>query len=226
MLIFPHGGPTAHDDPVFDWWAQAFANRGYAVLQPNFRGSTNRDATFRSAGDGEWGGKMLTDMSDGLAALAEAGIADPTRACIMGASYGGYAALAGVTVQNGIYRCAVAVNAVTDLRPMFRSELTGRRDIFTRGIERLVGEDTDLDSISPYRLARRADAPVLIIHGRDDTRVPYSQGAGMADALKDAGKTVAFVTLEGEDHFLSNADTRKRMLSEAVAFVERHNPAR
>ncbi len=225
VLVFPHGGPTAHDDPVFDWWAQAFASRGYAVLQPNFRGSTNRDATFRSAGDGEWGGKMLTDMSDGLAALAEAGIADPDRACIMGASYGGYAALAGVTVQNGIYRCAVAVNAVTDLRPMFRSELTGRRDIFTRGIERLVGENTDLDAISPYRLARRADAPVLVIHGRDDTRVPYSQGAGMADALKDAGKTVAFVTLEGEDHFLSNAETRKRMLAEAVAFVERHNPA-
>ncbi|MXP32668.1 prolyl oligopeptidase family serine peptidase [Erythrobacter jejuensis] len=225
VVILPHGGPTAHDEPVFDWWAQAFASRGYAVLQPNFRGSTNRGESFRAAGDGEWGRKMQTDLSDGLAALAEAGIADASRACIVGASYGGYAALAGVTVQNGVYRCAVSVNGVTDLETMFGEELSGRRDIFMNGVEQLLGEDADLDALSPRQMAGRADAPVLLIHGRDDTRVPYAQSVLMEDALEDAGKDVTLVSLDGEDHFLSSADTRKRTLIESVRFVERHNPA-
>lgn len=91
VVIFPHGGPSAHDEVAFDWWAQAFASRGYAVFQPNFRGSTNRDVAFQRAGNGEWGRKMQSDISDGLAELVRKGIVDPNRACIMGASYGGYA---------------------------------------------------------------------------------------------------------------------------------------
>ncbi|WP_284125811.1 alpha/beta hydrolase family protein [Parerythrobacter aestuarii] len=224
VVVMPHGGPTAHDSPVFDWWAQAFASRGYAVLQPNFRGSTHKGEAFRAAGDGEWGRKMQTDISDGLAALAEAGIADARRACIVGASYGGYAALAGVTLQNDIYRCAVSVNGVADLRTMFRDALTGSRTIFRNSVEQYFGKDADLDALSPTKLADRADAPVLIIHGRDDTRVPYEQGLRMEDALADAGKDVSFVTLEGEDHFLSSAATRKQTLLESVNFVIRHNP--
>ena len=224
VVVMPHGGPTAHDKPEFDWWAQAFASRGYAVFQPNFRGSTGRGEDFRAAGDGEWGGKMQSDISDGLAALAEAGIVDRDRACIVGSSYGGYAALAGVTLQNGIYRCAVSVNGVADLRVMFRDELTGRRNLFTRGVEQYFGKGTDLDSRSPARLAAKADAPVLLIAGKDDTRVPYDQSLRMEDALKDAGKDVTLVSLEGEDHFLSSADTRKRTLVESVKFVLEHNP--
>jgi len=224
-VILPHGGPTAHDVEAFDWWAQAFASRGYAVLQPNFRGSTGRGAAFTQAGDGEWGRRMQTDKSDGLLALAERGIVDPNRACIVGASYGGYAALAGVTLQQGIYRCAVSVNGVADLETMTRTGRTGTRSIVTRSFDRQFGKDTDLEAISPSDNARRADAPILLIHGRDDMVVPFAQSARMLDALRDAGKPVEFVELEGEDHWLSQAETRKAMLDAAVAFVERHNPA-
>ena len=223
-VILPHGGPTAHDEPGFDWWAQAFAAKGYAVLQPNFRGSTGYGAAFRKAGDGEWGRAMQTDLSDGLAALAQEGIADANRACIVGASYGGYAALAGVTLQQGVYRCAVAVNAIGDLHRFIREERRGLGAVFQRNLDMLTG-DGDLKPFSPSRVAERADAPVLLIHGRDDIVVPYAQAKIMEDALEDAGKSVRLVTLAGEDHWLSQAETRKRMLAEAVAFVERHNPA-
>ncbi len=120
VVMLPHGGLSAHDIETFDWWAQAFASRGYAVFQPNFRGSTNHDLTFRAAGDGQWGRKMQTDISDGLAELVKRGIADPNRACIMGGSYGGFVALAGVTLQKGLYRCAAAVAPVSDLEDMYR----------------------------------------------------------------------------------------------------------
>ena len=223
-IILPHGGPAAHDRLAFDWWAQAFAARGYAVFQPNFRGSTGRGMAFQEAGEGEWGGKMQSDKSDGLKALTEAGIVDPTRACIMGASYGGYAALAGVTIEQGVYRCAVSVNGVSDLKAITLAERTGARDIFRRAIDRQFGAATDLEAISPARLAKRADAPVLLIHGRDDTVVPYAQSALMADALNDAGRPVDLIELPGEDHWLSTAETRKAMLEAAVAFVEKHNP--
>ncbi|MBW8752592.1 MAG: S9 family peptidase, partial [Sphingomonadales bacterium] len=119
MIMLPHGGPHSHDEASFNWWAQAFASRGYAVFQPNFRGSTNRGDAFRRAGYGQWGRKMQTDISDGLAELARQGIVDPKRACIVGASYGGYAALAGVTLQHGLYRCAAAVAPVSDLSDMY-----------------------------------------------------------------------------------------------------------
>ncbi|MBO6609914.1 alpha/beta fold hydrolase [Altererythrobacter sp.] len=224
VVILPHGGPNAHDDLEFDWWAQAFASRGYAVFQPNFRGSTGRGEDFVNAGDGEWGRKMQTDKSDGLRALAKAGIVDAGRACIVGASYGGYAAVAGVTIEQDVYRCAVAVNGVFDLKRLLDWRITGRRDIFRRAADRQFGKETDLDAISPTKLAQRADAPIMLIHGRDDTVVPYEQSLFMKDALEDADKPVAMISLDGEDHYLSQPDTRKAMLNAAVGFVERHNP--
>ena len=114
-VVLPHGGPQGHDSLHFDWWAQALASRGYAVFQPNFRGSSGSGKAFRDAGFGQWGRKMQTDVSDGVAELARQGIVDPKRVCIVGASYGGYAALAGVTVQQGLYRCAVSVSGVAPL---------------------------------------------------------------------------------------------------------------
>jgi len=114
LVVLPHGGPEARDYPTFDWWAQAFASRGYAVFQPNFRGSDGYGVAIRNAGFGQWGRKMQTDISDGVAELAKQGIVDPKRACIVGGSYGGYAAEAGVTVQHGLYRCAVSMAGVSD----------------------------------------------------------------------------------------------------------------
>ncbi len=227
LVMLPHGGPSSHDTERFDWWAQGMASRGYAVFQPNFRGSTNKDRAFQEAGFGEWGKLMQTDVSDGITALAEKGIVDPDRVCVVGASYGGYVALAGVTLQKGIYRCAVSVNGVADIPKLYSTEKNQRgRSRFARtSLLEEFGPENLHRSISPRHQAARADAPVMIIHGRDDTVVLYEQGKVMADALRSANKPVEFVELEGEDHWLSTSETRQRMLSELVAFVEKHNPA-
>ena len=226
VVVLPHGGPHARDTESFDWWAQAIASRGYAVLQPNFRGSTNKGRAFLEAGYGEWGGKMQTDLSDGLAYLVKQGVVDSKRACIMGASYGGYAALAGVTLQQDIYRCAVSVAGVSDLRRMVATDVreSSSDKMIKRSLKRRIGSGKELKDVSPRRFAEKVAVPVMLIHGKDDIVVPYSQSTIMADALKDAGKPYEMVTLDGEDHWLSKSDTRLKMLKAAVAFVEKHNP--
>jgi len=232
LIVLPHGGPQARDFARFDWWAQGFAARGYAVFQPNFRGSDGYGNAFVSAGYGEWGRKMQTDISDGVAALARKGVIDPKRACIVGGSYGGYAALAGVTVQQGLYRCAVSWGGVSDLRAMLQAEALGGRSSntdSTRYWRRFMGADGPnggaLDTVSPAKLAGRADAPILLMYGHDDTVVPPSQSIEMGEALKRAGKPYEFQVMQGEDHWLSRGATRVAMLSAAVAFVEKYNPA-
>lgn len=227
VVMLPHGGPHSYDRESFDWWAQAFASRGYAVFQPNFRGSTNRDQQFKLAGYGEWGRKMQTDISDGLSALAAKGIIDPDRACIVGASYGGYAALAGVTLQQDLYRCAVAVAPVSDIRSMYNEDYraSGEERITKTALLEQLGPRERWDEVSPRRLASQADAPIMLIHGKDDTVVPYDHSRLMADKLKDYDKPYELVPLEGEDHWLSLSSTRQQMLNAAVSFVEKHNPA-
>jgi acetyl esterase/lipase len=226
VVIFPHGGPAARDYPGFDWWAQAFAAQGYAVFQPNFRGSTGYGAAFEKAGHGEWGRKMQSDISDGLAELVRQGIVDPKRACIMGASYGGYAALAGVTLQQGLYRCAVSVAGVSDVQQMYQSDVerSGGDKTLIRALKAEIGSGRALKDVSPIRFADRADAPILLVHGKDDTVVQYEQSNAMARALRAAGKPVEFVTLPGEDHWLSKSATRLAMLQAAVTFIEHNNP--
>jgi dienelactone hydrolase len=227
VVVLPHGGPASHDEVEFNWWAQAFASRGYAVFQPNFRGSTNRGDAFQHAGDGQWGRKMQTDISDGLAALANQGIVDPARACIMGGSYGGYAALAGVTLQHGLYRCAVSVAGVSDLPLMYRTDYAGSAGstVLKNALLAELGPQSELGEISPSRFADKADAPILLIHGHDDTVVPFEQSEKMADALKDAHKPYQLVDLGSEDHWLSRSDTREKMLEAAMAFIEKYDPA-
>ena len=225
LVVLPHGGPEAHDTLGFDWWAQAFANQGYAVLQPNFRGSDGYGLDFDRKGYGEWGGKMQSDVSDGVAYLAAQGVIDPKRACIVGASYGGYAALAGVTVQNGLYRCAASVAGVADPKSFkaWTADQVGSHTVATRHWDAFMGTK-NLDEISPTRLAASADAPILLIHGRDDSVVPLAQSEAMERALRKAGKPVEFMVLDGEDHWLSQGKTREQMLNAVVAFVEKYNP--
>jgi dipeptidyl aminopeptidase/acylaminoacyl peptidase len=222
----PHDNPNSHDQAIFDWQAQAFASRGYAVFQPNYRGSTGLGEPLRLAGKGQLGRKMQSDISDGLAELARRGLVDPKRACIVGIGFGGYAALAGVTVQRGLYRCAVAVAPITDLS---RFQNTSYREagfdpIVLRWLRETLGPSEDFAAISPRKRAAEADAPILMIHGKDDVCVPFSQSQSMADALKDAGKPYELVALPEEDHWLSRPATRQQMLVTAVAFVEKHNP--
>ena len=231
LVVLPHGGPESRDAPGFDWWAQAFASRGYAVLKPQFRGSDGFGRKFVEAGYGEWGRRMQTDLSDGVRHLAKEGVIDPKRVCIMGASYGGYAALAGPTLDPGVYRCAVSVNGVGDLAGMLAQEARDVGRVNTAAVRywsRFMGASYrkrgELDAVSPTRQAARADAPILVIHGKDDTVVPYAQSADFVRAMQRAGKPVEFVTLAGEDHWLSRGATRLQMLRSAMAFVEKHNP--
>jgi dipeptidyl aminopeptidase/acylaminoacyl peptidase len=228
LVVFPHGGPAVRDKPGFDWWAQAMAAHGYAVLQVNYRGSDGFGSKFLQAGFGEWGRKMQTDLSDGVRELAAQGVVDPKRVCIVGASYGGYAALAGPTLDPGVYRCAVDVAGISDLR-RFVTWSRDQSDLSSeRYWDRFMGAkgpgDPHLAEISPAAHAGAADAPILIIHGKDDTVVPFEQSQIMADALKKAGKPVDFVVLNHEDHWLSRSDTRLQMLQATIGFLEKHNP--
>jgi dipeptidyl aminopeptidase/acylaminoacyl peptidase len=231
LIVMPHGGPEARDYLGFDVWAQAFASRGYAVFQPNFRGSDGFGRAFRDAGFGQWGRKMQTDISDGVAELARQGLIDPKRACIVGASYGGYAALAGVTVQQGLYRCAVSFGGVTDLAARLSAdeEHHGERSAWVRYERLFLGvnssSDSALKAISPVKLADKADAPILLAYGKDDTVVDIAQSRAMVLALKGAGKPVEALEIPNEDHWLSRQAGRSQLVSASVAFVERHNPA-
>jgi dipeptidyl aminopeptidase/acylaminoacyl peptidase len=230
LVVLPHGGPEVRDYPGFDWWVQAYASRGYAVFQPNFRGSGGYGVEFRNAGLGQWGRKMQTDISDGVADLARQGIVDPKRACIVGGSYGGYAALAGVTVQQGLYRCAVSVAGIADLAEMlaYNRERAGLKSDTMRYWKAFMGvnasTDDSLYAISPVLRASYADAPILLIHGEEDIRVPINQSERMEAALKRGGKPVEFVRIDGGDHEFLLEKSRIQMLTAAVAFVEKYNP--
>src|SRR5882762_7709899 len=230
LIVLPHGGPAARDTADFDWWSQALSDQGYAVLRPNYRGS-DINWRFLSQGFGEWGKKMQTDLSDGVRYLAKEGIADPARVCIVGASYGGYAALAGPSLDPGVYRCAVAVAGIGDIRRMLtwvndrrgsdksRTQRYGERFMGVRG-----PDDPAVDGISPIKHLDAITVPVLLIHGRDDTVVDYEQSHVMYDALRKAKKSVELVTLKNEDHWLSRSGTRLQMLEASVGFLRAHNP--
>jgi dipeptidyl aminopeptidase/acylaminoacyl peptidase len=231
LVVLPHGGPEGRDTPGFDWWSQALASRGYAVLQPNFRGSEGFGWDFVKAGFGEWGKAMQTDLSDGVRDLAKQGLIDSKRVCVVGASYGGYAALAGATLDKGVYRCAAAIAGPSDLKRMLADNEKRFGTVHNAAVRywlRFMGadgvKDPDLNAISPAKLAEQVEIPILLIHGKDDTVVPYVQSQIMANALKKAGKPVDLVTLEGEDHWLSSGATRLTMLTATVQFLEKHNP--
>jgi dipeptidyl aminopeptidase/acylaminoacyl peptidase len=230
LIVLPHAGPFARDDIGFDWWSQAYASLGYAVLQPQFRGSDGFGLEHLKAGFGEYGRKMQTDLSDGVTDLVEKGVADPKRVAIVGGSYGGYAALAGVTLQTGIYRCAVSLAGPSNMSQqlLYTASMYGPRSSASRYWYEYLGVKTDrapaLDTISPEFHAAKASAPILLIHGVDDTVVPIEQSKRMETALKRAGKPVEMVTLKGEDHWLSTSETRLEMLTASTAFLEQCNP--
>lgn len=225
LIVLPHGGPQGRDDMAFDWWSFFYAANGYVVYQPNFRGSDGYGGDFVAAGFGEWGRKMQDDITQGVKKLVEAGVADPKRICIVGGSYGGYAALAGATLTPDLYACVVSVNGVSDL-----PALIGRSAKWSDWAEdywdvRLGSRFRDaeaLSTVSPARIADRAGAPILLIHGRDDTVVPFSHSIKMHDALRAAKKPVELVELKGEDHWLSRSPSRTATLEKSLEFINRH----
>ncbi len=228
LIVMPHGGPASYDQLSFDWMAQFFASRGYLVLQPNFRGSSGFGYQFESAGHGEWGGKMQDDVTDGVMALINGGMADPERVCIVGGSYGGYAALAGGAFTPDLYKCVAAIAPVSDLPRMLIDE---RRDHGqNHGVyaywQMAIGDAREhrekLERISPVNHAAAFQAPVLLIHGKDDLIVPIRQSKRMRSALRAADKPVELIELKGEDHWLSTRETRLETLRALDAFVTEH----
>jgi dipeptidyl aminopeptidase/acylaminoacyl peptidase len=228
VVIMPHGGPDSRDYIQFDWWAQFLANRGYAVFQPNFRGSAGYGHKFTEAGLQQWGLKMQDDITDGVKKMIADGVADPKRICIVGASYGGYAALAGATFTPDLYACAMSFAGVSDLPEMLHSERGdhGEQSASVSFWASRIGnvfDDTDrMKATSPDRNAEKVKCPILLMHGEGDTTVHINQSEHEYDALKSAGKDVQFIRFAGEDHYLNFSDTRIRMLTELEAFLKKN----
>ena len=169
-------------------------------------------------------------FTDGVKAMIKAGYADPDRVCIMGASYGGYAALAGSVFTPELYRCVIAVAPVSDLPRMLNGEADryGEDHWVIRYWNKAIGdsktERDKLKSVSPVNYADNVTAPILIVHGDKDTVVPISQSTVMQKALKKAGKDSTLIKLKGEDHWLSTSKARLEMLKAVDAFIQKHNP--
>ncbi len=226
LVVLPHGGPIARDYFRFDWLVQFLATRGYAVLQPQFRGSSGFGDAFQEAGYRQWGGLMQDDVTDGVRAMIDQGIADPHRICIVGASYGGYAALAGAAFTPDLYSCAVSINGVSDL-PALMSEtvplLFGTMSTSMADWKAHIGGPHDnLAAKSPINFIKAIKAPVLIVYGTGDGVVPNTQSVRMIRALNASQKSITAVTLSGEDHWLSRTETRTQVLKALEAFLKEH----
>ncbi len=228
LIVNPHGGPEARDQLMFDEWVQYVAARGYAVFQPNFRGSDGYGKAFARKGYGEFGRKMQDDVTDGLRALIASEIADPDRVCIFGASYGGYAALVGVSLTPDLYRCAVSIAGVTDLDTFagWRRRTYGPNSQLWKYSLETIGdpefEGRRMAEVSPARLAKNIKAPVLLIHGTDDDIVPMSQAEFMRDALNAAGNKTTLIKLEKQGHPNFRRSSETYALSQVGQFLWQH----
>ncbi len=227
LIVLPHGGPWDRDYVDFDWQAQVLASRGYAVLQPNYRGSIGYSDAFTDAANGQIGRKMQTDLSDGVRWLAAQGTVDAKRVAIFGASYGGYAALAGATLDPGVYNCAVSVAGLSDFSPwidFLTTNYDSRQAPQVQFWIQVIGDKNTWNDVSPARQAAKASCPVLLIHGTDDTVVPIDQSQRMEKAMKEAGKDVQLVTYKGQDHWETVGSSRIEMMKVALDFLMKHNP--
>lgn len=222
LIVMPHGGPGARDSEEFDWWAQYLAELGYAVIQPNYRGSTGYGKAFHDLGKGEWGLKMQDDLIDAISWAAAQGIADPKRVCIVGASYGGYAAMRGAQRDGGHYRCAVSYAGISDLGAMLRYD----RNLLGRGVvDYWKKQAPDFTAVSPKFHAAEFGAPILIAHGVEDKRVPIKQSRMLVGELQKAGKPFEYLEQKLGDHHFSRSEDRVEFLKAVKAFLEKYNPA-
>lgn len=221
-IILPHGGPMCEDGKSFDMFSTFMANRGYVVFQPNFRGSSGYGHDFMMQAVGGYGLEMQDDLEDAVKYLVDEKIADPKKVCIVGASYGGYAALMGATKTPDLFQCAISFAGMSDLVRMrdsfrnFTNKNTARKQF---------GEDkAQLKETSPVRMAERVKIPILLIHGKDDTVVPVVQSRIMADALKDEGKVYEYIELEYGTHYLDYYPDRKQTFEAIESFLKKYLP--
>jgi dipeptidyl aminopeptidase/acylaminoacyl peptidase len=205
LIVYPHGGPWARDSFGYDTNAQFLANRGYAVLQPNFRASTGFGKKFLNAGNGEWGRKMQDDITWGVKALVASGVVDPKRVGISGGSYGGYATLAGVAFTPKVYAAAVAYvapsNLITLLDAIPPYWEAARKQMYTR-----MGDPTTpqgkalLTAESPLTQAKAIVTPLLVVQGKNDPRVNVRESDQIVAAVRDNGKPVRYIVAPDEGH--------------------------
>lgn len=217
-VVLPHGGPSARDEWGFDWLAQFLAARGYAVLQPQYRGSAGfGDAWLNENGFRNWR-TSIGDITASAKWLGSQGIADPNKLAILGWSYGGYAALQSAATEPNLYKAVVAIAPVTDLA-LTKAEAQG----FTnrRIIEREIGSGAHVAEGSPLRNAAAIRAPVLLAHGDMDSNVRIGQSQKMDAALKAAGKQSEFLTFKGLDHYLDDSRARTQLLTRVGVLLER-----
>ncbi|GGE81278.1 peptidase S9 [Pseudoalteromonas gelatinilytica] len=219
-IVFPHGGPMARDYAGFDYWTALLAYNGYAVLQPNFRGSSGYGHEFEMAAVQGYGNEMQDDLQDAANWLVEEGIANKDKICIGGASYGGYAALMAVVKHPETFKCAASFAGVTDLeRIVSKARHFTNKEI----VRKQFGTDSDkLEKVSPVNFAKQINRPVLLVHGSDDNVVPVYHSREMDDELKDEGKDVTYIELEDGDHYLSHQPYRIKTLKAFLEFFDKN----
>ena len=224
FIVLPHGGPYARDEKRFDYFAQFFASRGYGVMQMNFRGSEGYGKSFAKAGRDNWI-VMQEDVTDGTNWLYEKGIADPSKTCIAGWSYGGYAALMGVAKHPNLYKCAIAMAALTDIDDAkrdlrsYRGGKAAAKTFFGEAMQ----DRTTRHANSPVKVADQIKVPVFLAHGEDDQAVHFDQFTRMQKALKKAGVNGTYVAFKDEDHYLSRQPNREKFFVELDKFLKKVN---
>jgi dipeptidyl aminopeptidase/acylaminoacyl peptidase len=227
LLVLPHGGPWARDSWGYDAFAQFFANRGYAVLQPNFRGSTGYGKRFLNLGNGRWGETMQDDITWGVTRLVAQGTADPARVAIMGGSYGGYAVLAGLAFTPSVYAAGVAIVGPSNLITLLESippYWESVRTIFNVRIADPATADgkAQLERQSPLNAADRMAAPLLVVQGANDPRVKRAESDQIVVALRDHGLPVEYLVAPDEGHGFARPVNNMAMIAAAERFLARH----
>ena len=227
-VILPHGGPWGRDYWGYNPWVQFLANRGYAVMQPNFRASTGYGKAFLNAGNGEWGtGIMQHDITDAVKYLVDEGIADPEQVAIMGASYGGYATLAGVAFTPDLYAAGVSIVGPSNIITLLNSippYWGPTKQMFMRR----VGDPDDeadrarLTAQSPFFHAENIEAPLLIIQGANDPRVKKAESDQIVVALRDLDRAVQYLLAPDEGHGFAGKENRLAMFAAIERFLARH----
>jgi dipeptidyl aminopeptidase/acylaminoacyl peptidase len=225
LVLNVHGGPWARDHWGYHAEAQWFANRGYACLQVNYRGSDGFGKQFVHAGDREWGGKMLDDLIDAVRWTVDRGIADPGKIAIFGGSYGGYATLAALTFEPEVFTCGVDIvgpsNLITFLQsvPPYWEPMRKLLDDRVGNAER---DEEFLKSRSPFFNADRIQKPLLIAQGANDPRVVQAESEQIVSALRERGKEVEYMLFEDEGHGFARPENRLKFYAAAEAFLARH----
>lgn len=228
MVVMVHGGPWARDSYGFDPQVQFLANQGYAVIQINYRGSTGYGREFYEKGFRVVGTSMQDDIEDAARFAIRKGIADPKRIAIMGGSFGGYSTLMGLIRSPDLYCCGIDIAGVTDWAGIIKHGATLNPDSYAFSVDRIGDPQQDaegLKAISPIYHADKIQAPLLIVHGRDDPIVPYEQAKALTAALDKAGKSYELIAKFNEPHGIFNFKNRIELYKRIETFLAKHMPA-